>query len=168
VGDLCQFGDRRGTVEDVGLRSVKIRTLDRSIVTIPNGQFAKLHLENLAERDRILLRETLSLDYHTTREQLQGLLSDLEAMLRDHEQIDDEPLRVRFMGFGDYDLKIELFAYALTRAWPEFLEIREEVLLRVMAIVEKSGTRLALPAEIRYTGGQQPQLFRSEGSGNEI
>ena len=55
MGEFVKVGDLMGTVEDVGLRSVKIRTLDRSIVTIPNGQFAKLHLENLAERDRIRL-----------------------------------------------------------------------------------------------------------------
>ncbi len=136
VGDLCKFGNLRGIVEDVGLRSVKIRTLDRTIVTVPNADFAKLQLENLAERDRVLLRENLRLRYETTREQLQSVMSELESMLREHERIAEEPLRVRFTGFGEYFLEIELYAYAMTEAWPEFLEIREDVLFKVMEIVE--------------------------------
>ena len=154
VGDFCKFGDRRGLVEDVGLRSVKIRTLDRTIVTIPNADFAKLQLENLADRDRVLLRENLRLRYETTREQLQGVMSELESMLKDNERIAEEPLRVRFNGFGEYFLEVELYAHAITSAWPEFLEIREDVLFKVMDIVERSGTRLALPTGVRYVSGQ--------------
>ncbi len=154
VGDFCKFGERRGVVEDVGLRSVKIRTLDRTIVTVPNADFAKLQLENLAERDRVLLRENLRLRYETTREQLQGVMAEFESMLREHERIAEEPLRVRFVGFGEYYLEVELYAYAMTDAWPEFLEIREDVLLKVMSIVERSGTRMALPTGIRYVSGQ--------------
>jgi MscS family membrane protein len=151
VGDVCRFGNLRGTIEDVGLRSVRIRTLDRTIVTVPNADFAKLQLENLSNRDRVLLRENLNLRYETTREQLQEVLSNLESMLRKHPRIADEPLRVRFNGFGVYFLEIELFAYALTDAWPEFLEIRQDVLFKVMEIIERSGTRLALPTEVRVS-----------------
>ena len=60
---------------------------------------------------------------------------------------------MRFIGFGEYFLEIELYAYAMTDAWPEFLEIREDILLKVMEIVERSGTRLALPTEIHYVAG---------------
>lgn len=154
VGDVCKFGSRRGTVEDVGLRSVKIRTLDRTVVTVPNADFAKMQLENLAERDRVLLRENLRLQYGTSRKQLERVMSDLESMLRDHERIDEEPLRVRLIGFGDYFIEIELYAYAMTDAWPEFLEIREELLLKVMEIIERAGTRLALPTEIHFSAEQ--------------
>lgn len=164
VGDFCKFGERRGVVEEVGLRSVKLRTLDRTIVTVPNADFAKLQLENLAERDRVLLRENLRLRYETTREQLQGVMAELESMLKEHERIAEEPLRVRFIGFGEYYLEIELYAYAMTDAWPEFLEIREDILLKVMGIVERSGTRLALPTEIHYEGGQTVSAARSETS----
>jgi MscS family membrane protein len=154
VGDFCKFGERRGVVEDVGLRSVKIRTLDRTIVTVPNADFAKLQLENLAERDRVLLRENLRLRYETTRAQLEAVMSEFEAMLKAHDRIAEEPLRVRFIGFGEYYLEVELYAYAMTDAWPEFLEIREDVLMKVMDIIELSGTRLALPTGVRYLSGQ--------------
>jgi len=162
VGDICKFGSRRGTVEDVGLRSVKIRTLDRTIVTVPNADFAKLQLENLTERDLVLLREKLCLRYETTREQIREILAGLEAMLEEHPRIAEERLRVRLTGFGEYFLEIELYAYAMTSAWPEFLEIREEILLEVMGIVERAGTRLALSTEIHYEGGQAASVGRSE------
>jgi MscS family membrane protein len=155
VGDFCKFGAQRGTVEDVGLRSVKIRTLDQTIITVPNGDFAKMQLENLTDRDRVLLREELRLRYETTQEQLRQVLTELASMLREHPQIADEPMRVRFIGFGQHFLEVELFAYAMTNAWPEFLEIREDVLLKVMDIVEGAGTQLALPTEIHYVGGEQ-------------
>ena len=155
VGDFCKFGNRRGVVEDVGLRSVKIRTLDRTIVAVPNADFARLQLENYADRDRILLRESLRLRYETTRDQLQHVMSDLESMLAAHERIAEEPLRVRFIGFGEYFLEIEFFAFALTDAWPEFLEIREDVLMGVMQIIERSGTRLALPTRVHYQSEQR-------------
>ena len=156
VGDMCYFGaGRRGVVEDVGLRSVKIRTLDRTMVTIPNADFAKLHLENLADRDRVLLRENLRLPLETPREQLQNLMAGLESMLRAHEKLSEEPLRVRFMQVGEYFLEVEIYAYAMTNSWPEFLEIREDVLLKILGIVESSGTRLTLPAAIRHINDQE-------------
>jgi MscS family membrane protein len=155
VGDFCSFGDRRGLVEAVGLRSTRIRTIDRTLVTIPNATFAKMQLENLSGRDRILLREKVRLRYETTREQLEAVMAALEAMLREHPQMSDDKLRVRFNGFGESFQEVELYAYAETNEWPEFTKIREEVLLEVMAIVERSPTRLALPTEIHYVHGPE-------------
>jgi small-conductance mechanosensitive channel len=154
VGDFCMFGDRRGFVEDVGLRSTRIRTLDRSLVTIPNASFAKMQLENLSGRDRILMRERVRLRYETTGDQLQRLMAELEAMLRAHPEISEDKLRVRFNGFGEFFQEIELYAYVETGEWPEFTRIREKVLLEVLAIVERSPTRLALPTEVHYVQGQ--------------
>jgi MscS family membrane protein len=166
VGDVCKFGSRRGTVEDVGLRSVKIRTLDRTVVTVPNADFARLQLENLTDRDQVLLREELCLRYETTREQLRQVLTGFETMLREHPRIAEDRLRVRFTGFGQHFLEVELFAYAMTDAWPEFLEIREDVLIKVMEIVERAGTRLALPTEVHYTSGQRSFEEAPEAEGH--
>jgi MscS family membrane protein len=150
VGDICKFGSRRGTVEDVGLRSTRIRTIDKTRVTVPNADFAKMQLENLSERDRVLLREQINLRYETTLDQLRSVMSSIEAMLRSHDEIDEERLRVRLNGIGEDGFEIELYCYAITDAWPEFTRIREDVLLKAMEIIEGSGTRLALPTEIHY------------------
>ncbi|HET6278628.1 MAG TPA: mechanosensitive ion channel family protein [Candidatus Polarisedimenticolia bacterium] len=150
IGDFCRFGTEMGTVEEIGLRSVKIRTLGRTIVNVPNAQFARMQIERLSARDSILLRTTILLRYDTTRQQLEAVLERLEAMLRAHPRIAREPLRVRFVGFGQYAMEIELYALALTTDWADFLGLRQELLIRSMEIIEEAGTRLAVPTEIHY------------------
>jgi MscS family membrane protein len=154
VGDVCKFGSKRGTVEDVGLRSVKIRTLDRTMMTVPNADFAKMQLENLSHRDLVLFREEIHLRYETSRAQISEVLENIEAMLQADDRITDDRLRVRLTGFGDSSLVIEVFAYARTDSWPEFLGIRQDLLIRIMEIIENAGTRLALPTEIHYAAEQ--------------
>jgi MscS family membrane protein len=153
VGDFCRFGDQLGTVEDVGIRSVKVRTLGRTLVTVPNADFAKMQLENYAQRDRILLNEKIGLRYETTGAQLESVLSAIEEMLRADGRIAEDGLRVRFTGFREHSLELEVFAYALTSDWPEFLAIRQDQLVKIMKIIDESGTRLALPTEVHYAAG---------------
>jgi small-conductance mechanosensitive channel len=155
IGDICRFGGHLGTVEKIGLRSVKIRTLARTIVNVPNAQFAKMELENFSTRDRIFLDTRLRLRYETSREQLRQVHIELEELLKGDPRIAENPVRVRFMGFGEYFLEVEIHAYALTRDWSEFLAIRQELLVRSMEIVERAGTRLALPATVHYVGSER-------------
>lgn len=150
VGDFCRYGDKIGTVEQIGLRSTRIRSLDRTVVTIANSEFANLQLENFARRDRILLRTTLQLRYETTADQLRFVLAELRRMLIGHPRIHPEPARVRFVGFGAYSLDVEVFAYALTSDYNEFLAIREDVYLRMMQIVLRSGAGFAFPSQVNY------------------
>jgi MscS family membrane protein len=150
VGDFCRFGDRIGTVEEVGLRSTRIRTLDRTVVSIPNAQFAALALENFTRRDRIWLSATLGLRYETTPDQLRHLLVELKRLLLAHPRIHPDPARVRFVGFGAYSLDVEIFAYVLTTDINEFLAIREGLYLRIMDLVAASGTSFAFPSQTLY------------------
>ena len=152
VGDFCRFGDRVGTVEEIGLRSTRVRTLDRTVVTVPNGAFSALELENFARRDRILLHTTLGLRYETSPEQLRYVLARLREMLLAHPMIAEDPARVRFVSFGAYSLDLEVFAYARTADWNVFLQIREDVYLRMMDIVEEAGTGFAFPSTTTYLG----------------
>ncbi len=157
VGDFCRFGERVGTVEDIGLRSTRIRTLERTVVTVPNSEFANLALENFARRDRIWLHATLGLRYETTPDQLRHVLVSLKNLLLAHPRIDSDPARVRFVGFGAYSLDVEIFAYARTAEFDEFLRIREDVFLRVMDVVAASGTGFAFPSQTVY-GAPDPGL----------
>ena len=151
VGDFCRFGERVGTVEDIGLRSTRIRTLDRTLVTIPNSEFSSMQIENYARRDRIWLSTTIGVRYETTPDQLRFLLIALKRMLLAHPMIDPEPARVRFAGFGASSLDVDIFAYVRTTDYNEFLAVREDVFLRVMETVETSGTGFAFPSQTIYT-----------------
>jgi MscS family membrane protein len=152
VGDFCRFGDQVGTVEEIGLRSTRVRTLGRTLVSVPNAQFSALHLENFAARDQILIQTTIGLRYETTPEQLRYVLVEVRRLLYAHERVAREPARIRFVGFGAYSLDLEIFAYVDTADWGEFLGIREDLFLRIMDIVEESGTGFAFPSSTVYLG----------------
>jgi MscS family membrane protein len=144
-GDFVRVGDHLGTVEAIGLRSSRIRTLDRTIVTVPNGQLADSQIESYTMRDRIRLACTLGLVYATTAAQLRATLEGLERVLREHPKIWSETIVVRFRGFGDWSLDIEVMAWFETSDWNEFQLIRQEVLLQFMDVVERNRTSFAFP-----------------------
>ena len=153
VGDFCRFADGQvGTVEEIGLRSTRIRTLGRTLVSIPNADFSQRQLENFAARDRIHLHAVLGLLYETTPDQLRWVLAELRKLLLSHPRVLEDPARVRFVNFGAYSLDLELFAYIDTSDWNEFLKIREDLYLRFMDIVERSGTGFAFPSQTLYLG----------------
>jgi MscS family membrane protein len=152
VGDFCRFGDQFGTVEAIGLRSTRIRTLERTLVTIPNGELAALQIENFAKRDRIWLRTTLRLRRETTPDQLRFVLVRLRELLCAHPMIDPDPARVRLVGFEADSLEVEVFAYVPTRDYNGFLAVREDVYLRILDILAESGTGLAHPSMVLHRG----------------
>lgn len=150
VGDFCAFGAQRGTVEDIGLRSTRVRTLDRTVVTIPNGQLANMIVENFTLRDKFWFNPALSLRYETTAEQLETVLRGIRKLLEDHPKIEKETLRVRFQRLGNSSLEIEVHSYVLTTDFAEFTSIREELLVRIKEIVAASGTDFAFPSQTLY------------------
>jgi len=158
IGDLCRFGDKQGTVEDIGLRSTRIRTADRSVVSVPNAVMSTVQIENLALRDRFLLLTTLRLRAETTVGQLTATLDGIREALAGDPRVSPNEMRVRFIGFGDYSLDIEIYAYVLTTEQPTFYEIREDLLLRIMKVIAECGPGLALPSQTLYmSGGRLPE-----------
>ena len=143
VGDLCRFGDRTGTVEDIGLRSTRLRTPERTVVSVPNGEFASMQLENFAPRDRIRLRAMLALRYETTQAQMRAVLSAISKLLLGNPTIAPNSAYARFVGFGATSLDVEVVAYVATADPSEFLAIREDLFLRMMDAVAASGTAFA-------------------------
>ena len=150
IGDYCRFGTQTGTVEDIGLRSTRIRTLDRTVVSVPNSELAAIHIENYASRDRIRLLTKLTLRYETTQAQLTSVLEGLRKLLDEDPRVSPKDLRVRFVEFGDYSLNVEVSAYILTIDYATFLAIQEELFLRFMTVVSESGTDFAFPSQTLY------------------
>lgn len=149
-GDFCRFGDQVGIVEEFGLRSTKVRTLDRTVVTVPNAEFSSMKLENFAKRDRIRFHTVLGLRYETTPDQLRHVLVEIRRLLLSHAKVLRDPARVRFVGFGAYSLDVEITSYVSTSDWAEFLAVREDLLLRLMDIVASSGSGFAFPSQTTY------------------
>jgi MscS family membrane protein len=150
VGDFCRYGDQIGTVEQIGLRSTRIRSLERTIVTIPNAEFSQMQLDNFAARDQRLLKTMLGLRYETTPEQLRFVLAELRKMLLGHPKVTPAPARVRFVGYGAYSLDLEVFAYLRCQDQDEFLAIQEDILLRMADIIGEAGTGFAFPSQTMY------------------
>jgi len=152
VGDYCRFGDRTGTVEDIGLRSTRIRTDDRTLVAIPNGTVATINVENFSRRDKILFKTSVGLRRETTADHLRWVLTEIRRLIYSHPRVESKTAHVRLTDFAGSSLNVEVWAYILTRDSDEFLAVREDLLLRMMEILEQSGSVLALPAQTLYLG----------------
>jgi MscS family membrane protein len=159
VGDFCKIGEHAGVVEDIGLRATRLRTLDRTVTNIPNGQLSTMNVENFAWRDKILFKHIISLRYETTPDQLRHVLSEVRRLLYAHPKIETESARVRLIRFAGSSLDLEIFSYVRETDYVTFLSIQEDLLLRIMGIVEAGGTHIAYPSSTTYLtrdGGLDP------------
>jgi MscS family membrane protein len=136
------------------LRTTRLRTLTNTVVSIPNSRIANLETENLSYRTKIRYWPTLRLRYDTTTEQLKGIMTGIRQMLEQHEQVYDDPLRVRFTDFGEDAILVKIHSFVKTTDFPEFLEVAEDLNFRVMEIVSSSGAQFALPGRSLYMEGE--------------
>lgn len=165
VGDFVKIEDFLGTVESIGLRSTKIRTLDRTSISIANGKLSEMRIESYSARDRIRFACTLGLVYGTTSEQMRQVLAGLEQVLRDHPKIWPDAVVVRFKAFGDSALEIEVMAWFQITDFGEFQQIREGILLDFMQVVAQAKSSFAFPTHtlhiaqlprLPFKGGRRP------------
>lgn len=164
VGDFVQVGQLMGTVEGIGLRSVRLRTVERTLVTVPNSTVVAADVVNLAERDRMLYNPVIGVVYGTSAEQIRFITDEVQRLLLSHPRVWQDALRCRFRGFGASSLDIEVFAWLETRDFVEFTALREELNYRVMEIVERAGTSFAFPSQTLYLardGAPDPELRRA-------
>jgi MscS family membrane protein len=147
VGDFVKLGETSGTVDYIGLRSTRIRTLDRTMLSVPNGQIANVNIETLSARDKFRFTHFIGLGYETSAAQMRTIVADTRKLLLRHTLADDSSIRARFVRLGPWSIDIEVFAYIFARDWAHFLEVQEELLLDVMDIVERAGARIAVPEQ---------------------
>jgi MscS family membrane protein len=166
-GDFVRTETDMGTVEVVGLRSTRIRTLDRTIISIPNGRLADSRIETFGERDRVRLHTMLGLVYGTTSATMREVIAGIERMLREHPDTYKDDVVVRFRALGASSLDVEVIAWFAGTDFSKFRDWRQEMLLGMMAVVERAGTGFAFPTqtlhiasaphvEVRRSNGQQP------------
>jgi MscS family membrane protein len=150
TGDFCKIGDRVGKVEDIGLRSLKLRLLDQNLLIVPNGVLAQMQFENMKERPKLLISQNFSLRIETRLEQLRFVLNGVQTMLNEEPAIESGTSRVRVVNVAGAAFELELFAYGKTSDWAELTAIRQDVILKIAGIVEAAGTRFAGPTRLMY------------------
>jgi MscS family membrane protein len=148
VGDWVKIGDANGLVEDVGLRSTRVRTLNRTIVSVPNGQMANANLENISMRDKFWFNQNLSLHKETTPAQMRGFIEELTNLLAQHPAIERDSYRVSFLRLSAFSLDVEIFAYFFAAGWNHFLEIQGELLLRTMELLQSAGIQMSIQPHV--------------------
>jgi MscS family membrane protein len=150
VGDFLKMGEIQGTVDAIGLRSTRIRTLDRTIVSVPNGQIANMSLETLSARDKFWFHPMVGLSYESTGDQVRAVIDGTRALLARHQAVETDSIRVRFLRLSPFSLDVDIFAYVIARDWNHFLEIQEQLLLAITDLVRDAGTSIAFPSQTMY------------------
>jgi MscS family membrane protein len=150
VGDFLNAGEIQGTVEEIGLRSTRLRTLNRTVVSVPNSQIANMSLEIASARDKYWFHPLLTLRYETTVSQMKSVISGVRQLLTEHVSVERDSVRVRFISLAAHSMDVEIVAYLSAVDWNNFLEIQEELLLGILQAVEKAGTAIAFPSQTLY------------------
>ena len=158
VGDVLKMGTLTGTVDHIGLRSTRLRTLDRTVVSVPNSQIANASLEILSARDKFWFHPVVSLRSETRLEQLRAVVEGISQLLQSHPAVDAESIRVRFITLGQTSLDVDVSAYLMAHDWGHFLELQERLLFDVTETVRAAGTATAVP--VQTTPVAQPQASR--------
>jgi len=167
-GDFVKIEDFVATVERVGLRSTRFRTLDRTLITIPNGKLAEMRIESYTARDRFRLATTLQVVYETTPEQLRTVLENIEKLLREHPKIWPESITVRLVRLGSSSLDIDVMAWFAVPSFDLFQVCRQDVLIEILRIVQNAGSSFAYPTQtLRVAEGQHPLLAAAAQGAND-
>ncbi len=169
VGEFCSFGDKMGTVEEIGLRSTRLRGVDRTVITVPNADFAQMQIVNFTRRDMNLFKCRIGLRYETTPDQLRYVTAKIRKLLIQHSKVSPDPARVRLDEFGDSAYLLDVFAFVRAVDWNEFLAIKEDLILRIVDIVRQSGSGFAFPSQtVYYTRDGGIDSVRGEESEAEV
>jgi len=169
VGDFCRFGQSIGTVEEIGLRSTRVRSLDRTLITLPNADFSNMQLENYSKRDKIRYYPRIKLRQDTTPDQLRYILVEIRTLLYAHPKVLDDPAKVRFVEFGEFSLDLEVFAYVDVTNWDEFQQVAEDLNLRIMDVVKQAGSGIAKPAQtIHVERGERKDEEQARTAENQV
>jgi MscS family membrane protein len=150
TGDVCRYGNHFGRVEEIGLRSTRIRTQGNTVVTVPNSRLAYEDIENISARKSVWYQPMVRLRIDTTPAQVRQVVDGIRQFLIDDERVLNDVLRVQFRQFGEYSLDIKVHCYVDTIRFDEYLQIAEELNFRILEIVHEAGASLALPERGGY------------------
>ncbi len=149
VGDIVTVGTITGVIEKVGFRSTRVRTFDKSLVTVPNKKMVDAEVDNLGMRPVRRSKFTLGLTYDTTKEQIQNIVQDIQNMINEHPMTNKDG-RVRFMEFGGSSLDIMVVFFVNSSEWDDFINTKEDINYKIMDIIDKHQCSFAFPSTSVY------------------
>lgn len=160
VGDLCSISGRLGTVEDITLRSVRMRTIEQTLLLIPAGSLSQANIENFRSRTKIPMTVTIRLPYSSTQAQISSIRDEIYKLVTEDVRVEASSVRVNVTDFGQWAIELQIWAFLLTADIQKFNTIRHELLLRVAQIIEAAGCNFALPSQTIYSGAENPDTGR--------
>ncbi|GAX86824.1 MscS family membrane protein [Lebetimonas natsushimae] len=149
VGEWVKIGNAEGIVEDIGMRTTKIRAFDKRLIVVPNSVIATSNVENFSRRDRRRISMRIGVTYSTSIKNLNNLLNEIRNYLKNHPMIHKEPLLIYFDEYQDSSLSIFCYYFTKTADWEEYLKIKEETNIEIKRIVEKYSS-FAFPSQSLY------------------
>jgi len=150
-GEWVKVAGMEGIVESIDMRTTKIRSFQKSLFTIPNSLVASSSIENFSRRDVRRIKINIGLVYSTTSVDLENIVSQIREMLQSHSKISQrETLLVNFNDFRDSGLNIFIYTFTNTSNWEDYLEIREDIHLKILKIVEANNSSFAFPSQSIY------------------
>jgi len=151
IGDWIKIGDAEGIVEDIGMRTTKIRAFDKRLIIVPNAKIANSNVENFSRRDKRRVVMRIGLLYNTSTEVVKKVIEEIRKMLLSHPRIaKDESLLIYFDEYEDSALSIFCYFFTNTAVWSEYLEIREDINLKIKDIISKYPTDFAFKSNSIY------------------
>lgn len=150
VGDWIETPVVEGTIEEIGIRSTKVRTFAQALVSVPNATLANTPITNWSRMGKRRVKTRLGLTYTTTVSQMQTILIEIKTMLKEHPDIHQETILVSFDEFDSSALSIFLYFFTKTTVWLEYLHVREDVNFKIMEIVARNGAQFAFPSQTLY------------------
>ena len=151
IGEWIKIDGVEGVVEDIGMRTTKIRSFKKSLITLPNQMLANSPIENFSRRGIRRIKMNIGLTYDASSQQIEKVIMDIKTMLRNHKGIaQNETMMVNFTSFDDSSLGILIYTFSKTSNWEKYLAIKEEVNLNIMKIVEDNNVAFAFPSQSLY------------------
>jgi MscS family membrane protein len=160
LGDHVLAGTMEGVVEEVGFRSTKIRTPARTLISVPNSIIANMPLDNVSRMPRRRIKLTIGLTYTTTPAQMRAAVARIRTLLTTHAEIDPDSVQVNFTDFGASSLDIAVTCFSVTTVLGEHLNVREDVCLQIMDLLEELGLKFAFPSRtvyLHHADGGEPE-----------
>jgi len=150
VGDWIKTSQFEGVVEEIGFRSTRIRTFARTLVNVPNSMLANMVIDNIDARSKRRIKMRIGITYSTTPEKMQQAIAGIENILAEHPGVDQEFSLVKFDNFEDSALSIFLYYFSKSKDWGTYLQVRQEINMQIMQLLESLGLEFAFPSRTLY------------------